>query len=123
MIALRYTLSAAAQQYDIASSVPAHKAAAAFNRGKARCRRARSNCAYRYYGSLALTGKGHGTDKAVIQGLAGELPATVDPDAAEALVANVRARGWFQLPGFRQIAFDPKRDIIFDGTSGPIQSD
>jgi len=69
------------------------------------------------YGSLAWTGKGHGTDKAVILGLVGELPATVDPEAADALVANVRARGWFQLPGFRQIAFDPKRDIIFDGTS------
>ncbi|HEY0522458.1 MAG TPA: serine dehydratase beta chain, partial [Stellaceae bacterium] len=38
------------------------------------------------YGSLALTGRGHGTDKAVILGLAGFDPATVDPDAADAVM-------------------------------------
>ena len=40
-------------------------------------------------GSLAFTGKGHATDKAVILGLSGETPETVDLDAAAALVARV----------------------------------
>src|SRR5262245_60012420 len=43
------------------------------------------------YGSLALTGKGHATDKAVLLGLLGETPDQVDPDAADALVAQVRS--------------------------------
>ena len=42
------------------------------------------------YGSLALTGKGHDTDKAIILGLCGELPDEVDPDAAGGIVARVR---------------------------------
>jgi L-serine dehydratase len=47
------------------------------------------------YGSLALTGKGHATDSAVILGLAGEIPATVDADRVLAIVAEVHARGQF----------------------------
>ena len=43
------------------------------------------------YGSLAWTGRGHGTDKAVILGLAGDEPATVDPDAADAVMAESQA--------------------------------
>ncbi len=66
------------------------------------------------YGSLAWTGKGHGTDKAVLLGLAGERPETVDPDQAEALVA---AAGRHLLLGGRHaIAFDQAADIVFDGT-------
>jgi L-serine deaminase len=42
-------------------------------------------------GSLAFTGKGHATDKAVILGLSGQRPDSVEPDAAEALAAEVRA--------------------------------
>jgi L-serine dehydratase len=45
----------------------------------------------RLLGSLAWTGKGHGSDAAVILGLSGAEPDTIDPDAAEALVARVRA--------------------------------
>lgn len=70
------------------------------------------------FGSLAWTGKGHGTDKAVILGLAGERPATVDPDAAETLFARVRDEGSLLLAGLKPIAFDPERDIVFDGV-GP----
>ena len=44
----------------------------------------------RLFGSLALTGKGHATDKAVMLGLSGLTPDTVDPDAADALAAEVR---------------------------------
>ncbi len=65
-------------------------------------------------GSLAFTGKGHGSDKAAILGLSGEAPETVDPDAAEAFVARVRETKQLSLAGRRLIAFDPERAISFD---------
>ena len=65
-------------------------------------------------GSLAFTGKGHGSDKAVILGLSGETPETVDPDAAEALAARVRGAHALNLAGRRVIAFDPASAIRFD---------
>ncbi|MFY8095389.1 MAG: L-serine ammonia-lyase [Niveispirillum sp.] len=67
------------------------------------------------YASLALTGRGHATDSAVITGLAGHQPAQVDPDAAEALVAAVTAHHRLPLAGTRDIAFDPDRDIEWRG--------
>ncbi len=51
------------------------------------------------FGSLALTGKGHATDRAIMLGLAGHLPADIDPDAADAEVAGIRATGWLRLAG------------------------
>ncbi|MGA8582830.1 MAG: L-serine ammonia-lyase, partial [Roseiarcus sp.] len=65
-------------------------------------------------GSLAFTGKGHATDKAVILGLSGQRPDSVEPDAAEALAAEVRATKRLRLAGRRSIAFDPATAIIFD---------
>jgi L-serine dehydratase len=65
------------------------------------------------YGSLAMTGKGHATDKAVILGLLGELPHRVDPDAADALVAGVRASGRLRLGGRQEIGFDERSDLVF----------
>ena len=65
-------------------------------------------------GSLAFTGKGHATDKAVILGLSGERPDKVDLDAAEALVALVRETKALNLAGRRAIAFDAERAIAFD---------
>jgi len=63
------------------------------------------------HGSLALTGKGHGTDKAVMLGLD---PATVDPDEAEVFVAELQANQKLALLGGNQgIPFDPSRDINF----------
>ena len=44
------------------------------------------------HGSLAFTGKGHATDRAVMLGFAGFAPHTLDPDAAEALEAQIKAR-------------------------------
>lgn len=67
------------------------------------------------YGSLAWTGKGHGTDKAVILGLAGQRPRTVDPDRADALVAEVADDARLSLGGVHGIRFEPARDILFDG--------
>ncbi|GLR68319.1 L-serine dehydratase [Acidocella aquatica] len=65
------------------------------------------------FGSLAWTGKGHATDKAVVLGLAGELPDTVDPGRAESLVADISLRGRLALGG-REIPFIPATDITFD---------
>jgi len=63
------------------------------------------------YGSLALTGKGHATDRAAILGLAGYLPAHVEPDAAAKLIEVVHAENVLQLAGSTRIEFRPARDI------------
>ena len=73
----------------------------------------------RFYGSLAYTGKGHATDKAVILGLSGIEPEAVDPDAADALVAKVRESKRLPLAGRRTIAFDPANAIVFDVLTPP----
>ncbi len=67
----------------------------------------------RLFGSLALTGKGHGTDVAVVLGLLGERPDQVDPNQVPALVGAVAKRKTLQLPGQRRAAFDPAADIHF----------
>lgn len=65
------------------------------------------------YGSLALTGKGHATDTALILGLTGAAPDTADLDAAPAVIADVRSDCRIDLLGLHTIAFDPGRDIRF----------
>lgn len=64
------------------------------------------------FGSLGATGHGHGSVKAVVLGLTGELPETVDPAAAEPLVASVREAGRLRLLGRREIGFDISEDVI-----------
>src|SRR6516162_3056429 len=64
------------------------------------------------FGSLGATGHGHGSVKAVVLGLSGEHPETVDPVAAEPMVARVRQTGRLPLPGGHEIAFDPDNDIV-----------
>src|SRR5262245_56644081 len=66
------------------------------------------------YGSLGATGKGHGSDKAVILGLAGHEPATVDVDAVPALLDDVRSNKRLTLLGGRSVAFDEKTDLTFN---------
>lgn len=66
------------------------------------------------YGSLAFTGKGHATDRAVILGLFGELPDTLDPDKAEQLEAFVRQAREVTPTGLSPLAFDPDHDLLFD---------
>ena len=65
------------------------------------------------YGSLALTGKGHATDRAILLGLAGEVPDEVDPDAAGELVRAIRETGALRLMGRREIAFSETLDLQF----------
>ncbi|MEO1251194.1 MAG: L-serine ammonia-lyase [Pseudomonadota bacterium] len=62
-------------------------------------------------GSLALTGVGHGTDKAVILGLLGYEPETIDPDTADDAVARVREQKRIALPDGPEIDFDPATAI------------
>ncbi|MGB6604895.1 MAG: L-serine ammonia-lyase [Steroidobacteraceae bacterium] len=69
--------------------------------------------AVRLYGSLALTGAGHGTDRAVLAGLEGADPETVDPDGIEATVKRIRASGRIRLLGEHEIAFDEPMQLLF----------
>lgn len=66
------------------------------------------------HGSLAFTGKGHATDRAVILGLLGFLPETIDPDLAEAEEARLRTLARLSLPGLPDLRFDPATDLVFD---------
>jgi L-serine dehydratase len=65
------------------------------------------------YGSLALTGKGHATDRAVLIGLSGKRPDSLCPDEADTIVARVRATGRLTLGGRKDIAFDEAADMRF----------
>ena len=65
------------------------------------------------YGSLAHTGRGHGTDKAVILGLQGELPDTIDPDHVDSMLERTRSQQELVLPGGLAIAFREKKDLLF----------
>ncbi|MFM5886093.1 MAG: L-serine ammonia-lyase [Novosphingobium sp.] len=65
------------------------------------------------FGSLALTGKGHSTDTAIVLGLCGAEPATVDVDAVPQIVAAVAERKSVSLSGGRLLAFDPAVDLVF----------
>ena len=65
------------------------------------------------YGSLALTGIGHATDRAVLLGLAGLEPATIDPAAIEPTLAGIRESKRIQIAGTRSIEFDEGRDLVF----------
>ena len=67
------------------------------------------------YGSLGLTGRGHGTDRAVILGLLGEEPDQVDPAQIEGLIAGVRRSRSVALLGARAVPFDEPSDLIFRG--------
>jgi L-serine dehydratase len=69
--------------------------------------------AVRLYGSLALTGLGHGTDRAVLAGLEGADPETVDPDSIETTVKRIRSSGRIRLLGEHEIAFDEPMQLLF----------
>src|SRR5215472_18868224 len=64
------------------------------------------------FGSLGATGHGHGSVKAVVLGLSGEQPESVDPGAAEPMVARVRESGELALLGRWPVRFDVGEDVI-----------
>ena len=66
------------------------------------------------HGSLAFTGKGHATDRAVVLGLLGFVPESLHPDEAERRLADLKATVRIDVPGLGQLAFDPDRDVVFD---------
>jgi len=66
------------------------------------------------FGSLALTGRGHATDRAVLLGLAGNEPATIDPASIEGTVAAIRETRSIALAGQRIISFDEVHDLLFN---------
>ncbi len=74
---------------------------------------ATAQVAVQLYGSLALTGKGHGTDRAVLLGLEGDTPDTIDPDSIEARLKHIRSNGRIKLMGRREIPFDEALDLLF----------
>src|SRR5512140_1807894 len=65
------------------------------------------------YGSLALTGKGHGTDRAIVLGLLGEVPDKVDPATVDSSLQLVRETESINLLGRRRIPFAESADLLF----------
>jgi L-serine dehydratase len=74
---------------------------------------ATNEVAARLYGSLALTGMGHATDRAVLLGLEGGAPESVDPDKIEATLQRIRKDGRLKLLGEHEIAFDEPMQLLF----------
>ena len=66
------------------------------------------------HGSLAFTGKGHGTARACVLGLAGEAPETIEPDRVDAVVDEIAERKYITPPNGKRVSFDPVKDVIFD---------
>ncbi len=65
------------------------------------------------YGSLALTGRGHGTDRAVLLGLSGEEAATIDPASIESRLAEIRSSGQLPILGNHPVPFREADHLIF----------
>jgi len=65
------------------------------------------------YGSLGATGKGHGSDKAVLLGLAGHEPDTVDVEAVPQILAGIREGSKLRLLNEHEVAFDEAKDLVF----------
>ncbi|MBU4410360.1 MAG: L-serine ammonia-lyase, partial [Actinobacteria bacterium] len=64
------------------------------------------------FGSLGATGHGHGSVAAVVLGLAGQDPETVDPPAVRPMVQSCRDSGQLKLAGDKVIAFNPDTDVV-----------
>ena len=65
------------------------------------------------YGSLGATGKGHGSDKAVLLGLEGEEPATVDVESIAARLEHMRSAQQIRVLGRRAVRFVERDDLLF----------
>lgn len=65
------------------------------------------------FGSLALTGHGHGTDRAVLLGLEGYEPAKIDPETIQPALDRIRGTGQLRLNGGQEIGFEEPRDLVF----------
>src|SRR6202035_4593009 len=65
------------------------------------------------YGSRALTGRGHCTDRAVLLGLEGLRPDTIDPAVVEPTLQRIRSSGRIRLLGRHEVAFDEPLNVLF----------
>lgn len=75
------------------------------------------------HGSLAFTGKGHATDKAVCLGLLGATPDTLDPDQVDPMLAELETGQRLRIPGLFEIPFSPEKDVVFDyGPALPLHA-
>jgi len=63
-------------------------------------------------GSLGATGKGHGSDKAVLLGLQGNLPHSVDVETIDATLAHIRDAAELQIPGVGKVSFKESQDLV-----------
>lgn len=72
-----------------------------------------AHVAVELFGSLGHTGRGHGTDKAIMLGLEGELPDQIDPDQIEQRLEHIRSSGTLRLAGVREIGFVDKKHLTF----------
>jgi L-serine dehydratase len=66
------------------------------------------------YGSLAFTGKGHATDSAILLGLEGSVPETIDPDSTDARLRGIHSNKAIDVPGVGVLPFDPDVDLLFE---------
>jgi L-serine dehydratase len=74
------------------------------------------------YGSLGATGKGHGSDKAVLLGLSGHEPDSVDVELVPQLLDKIRADGRLPLGDTHSVDFDEKQDLLFFRSSLPLHA-
>jgi len=74
------------------------------------------------YGSLGATGKGHGSDKAVILGLEGEQPDLIDPAAIAPRLEQIRAEQSLRLAGSHAVAFQEREDLLFKRKALPFHA-
>ena len=72
------------------------------------------------FGSLSATGVGHGTDKAVLLGLAGHEPDQIDPDQIAPAIADIRTRKTLSLLGQHPVLFVDKEHLLFRRKSLPL---
>lgn len=66
------------------------------------------------HGSLAFTGRGHGTDAAIVLGLAGWEPETIDPDAVQEILARTAEEKMLDVLNAGLLVFDPAKHIVFE---------
>src|SRR3990167_8970978 len=88
------------------------KAAALFARrlGKSGVLEHTTRIEVKLYGSLGATGKGHGTDTAILLGLEGCMPDSVDPDSIAARLQQIRAQASVLVDGMQRVAFHERTD-------------
>lgn len=90
------------------------KAALAFVQELSKAKADVASISVSVHGSLAWTGKGHATDSAILLGLSGLTPETIDPDAVDDILRVIHADKRIAVPGFGELSFDPETHLVFN---------